>query len=259
MRPAVFIVIIVPLAFAALLAPGCGSNVELELLQKFQAAQQAFDKAQSPEDFRKVAASYREILDRGGKCGAVYYNQGNAWMRAGCPGRAIAAYRQANRYRPNDPFLEANLRYALAAEAVPAGRRPVVEYLLFWQNWLGYPAKFYLATAAAGVTFILAVLALFAARKLFSRLAVAGLVLTALLAFSAGYDWYRFDHVIRGVIAQNDVVARKGNAESYQPAFTDPLGEGTEFRVLHRRRDWLLIRLDGGQEGWIEDDKAVVY
>ena len=29
-----------------------------------------------------------------------FYNQGNAWMRAKQPGRAIAAYRQAQRYRP---------------------------------------------------------------------------------------------------------------------------------------------------------------
>ena len=46
---------------------------------------------------------------------AVLYNQGNAWMRAGATGRALAAYRQAQRYRPRDPYLAANLQNALAA------------------------------------------------------------------------------------------------------------------------------------------------
>ena len=60
-------------------------------------------------------------------------------------------------------------------------------------------------------------------------------------------------------VVENEVVARKGNAQSYEPAFTEPLGEGTEFQVVDRRGDWILIRLAGDQEGWIEDDTALVY
>ena len=79
------------------------------------------------------------------------------------------------------------------------------------------------------------------------------------IAVSAGYDWYRFDGVRRGVVVRDEVVARKGNAQSYEPAFTEPLSRCTEFEVLDRRGDWVLIRLAGDQEGWIEDDSAVVY
>ena len=56
---------------------------------------------------------YQAILDRGYVSGVVLYNQGNAFMRAGQRGRAVAAYRQARRYLGPDPFLEANLAYAL--------------------------------------------------------------------------------------------------------------------------------------------------
>ena len=254
------VVVLIALIGAGIpLIGGCAAGVDLDALQKFQAAQQAFDQAESPEQFRKVAAMYQEILDRGTVSGAVLDNQGNAWMRAGCPGRAVAAYRQAQRYRPNDPYLRANLRNALAADDTAARRKPVIEYLLFWQDWLSYPAKFHLVGVAAGVAFVLGVLALLIRRRLFRRLAVAAVAVTSLLIFSAGYDWYRFDHIIHGVITQDEVIARKGNATSYKPAFTEPIGEGTEFRVLSGRGDWLLIRLAGGQEGWIERDAAVVY
>ena len=77
------------------------------------------------------------------------------------------------------------------------------------------------------------------------------LALTVILAASAVYDWYRFERTEHGVVVQPEVVARKGNAESYDPAFTEPLKEGTEFRVLERRGTWLQIQLPGGIAGWV--------
>ena len=78
-------------------------------------------------------------------------------------------------------------------------------------------------------------------------------------ALSAAYDWYRYDHLVHGVIVHDEVIARKGNAASYQPAFTEPLAEGTEFRLVEDRGDWYLIRLAGGQEGWVEKEAVVAY
>ncbi len=206
----------------------------------------------------KVAAMYQEMIDDGAVSGAVFYNQGNAWMRAKQPGRAIAAYRQAQRYRPRIPYLDENLQNALGPGV--STRRPVIEIVFFWQNWLSYAEKFYIAAAAALLTFCSAAVMLFTSRRRFwQRLVLAGVVITALLIISAAYDWYRFDYVVRGVITQADVVARKGNAESYEPALNEKLSEGTEFRLLERRGQWLLIRLPGGQEGWIDQQAAVTY
>jgi len=243
------LIVLVPLA-------GCRQSTDLE---QFYAAQEAFDTAASEDDFLQVAAQYQEILDRGGPCGAVYYNRGNALMLADQRGRAIAAYRQARRYRPADSELDANLRNALGTDGSAAPGRPLIEHVLFWQNWFSYPAKFYLAAAAAAATFVLGVLALLVLRRLFRRLAVAGVVLTALLVLSAAYDWYRFDHLVHGVVVVEEATARKGDGPNYKPAFTEPLTEGTEFELLARRGDWLQIRLSGNQEGWIEQTAAVVY
>ena len=237
---------------------GCERTPDPRLAQKFQAAQTAFDHAAKPQDFVKVAAMYQEMIDDGAVSGAVFYNQGNAWMRAKQPGRAIAAYRQAQRYGPRDPYLEANLQFALGSNA--PGRRSVVDTLMFWQNWLSYPEKFYFASTAAGLTFCFAAIMLFASRpRLWRRLALAAAAVTALMIVSAAYDWYRFDCVVHGVITESEVVARKGNAETYEPALNEKLSEGSEFRLLERRGDWLLIRLHGGQEGWIADREAVTY
>ena len=245
---------------ALVVGKGCALRPDLEVSRKFQEAQAIFDAAASPQDFMHAAAVYQEILDSGVRSGAVLFNQGNALMRAGQTGRAIAAYRQAARFRPADPYLEANLQYALGG--VPdeaAGARPLLEYVLFWQDWISYAGKFRLLGAAAAATFLLGCAGLFVSSRVPSRLAVAGLVVTAILAGSAAYDWNRFDRVEHGVIVENDVVARKGNNPSYQPAFTRELEDGMEFSVRERRGDWLLICLPGNQEGWIEDSAAVVY
>jgi tetratricopeptide (TPR) repeat protein len=252
--------IIAVAAFLALgLSSGCGRGVDLDVSRTFQEAQETFDDAQEPEDFLRAAGLYQSILDRGVVSGVVLYNQGNAYMQAGQRGRAIAAYRQAQRYRPRDPYLEANLLYALGSETPVAGRRPVIEYLLFWQNWLSYPEKFRLAAAAAAVAFALGVLAIVRRRRLFTLWAVGGLVLTLLLAFSAGYDWRRFDGIVHGTIVREEVIVRKGNADSYEPAFTEPLTEGAEFLRVEDRGDWLLIRLSGNEEGWVREDDVVLY
>ena len=237
---------------------GCRSGVDLAAQRTFQDAQTAFDRAASSDDFLQVAGIYQQVLDSGIVSGAVLYNQGNAFMRAGHRGRAIAAYREAKRYRPSDPDLEANLNYALVSDD-RTGRKPLVEYLLFWQNWVGYPAKFRAAGMLAALALVAAVVALYVRRRPLRVLTLALIGLTVIAGASAGYDWYRFDHTIHGVVTEPEVVARKGNATSYEPAFTEPLKEGTAFTLESRRGDWLLVRIAPNQEGWLPDTSAVLY
>ena len=80
----------------------------------FLRALEIFDSAKTPADYRESAALLESLLSTGYRNGAVYYNLGNAYFRAGEYGRSIAAYRQAKPYRPRDPYLEANLRQALS-------------------------------------------------------------------------------------------------------------------------------------------------
>jgi tetratricopeptide (TPR) repeat protein len=242
-----------------LLLSGCIRSIDSQQAEQFQAAQKAFDSAAKPDEFAKAAAMYQELLDPPNNfiSGEVYYNLGNAWMRAKKPGRAIAAYRQAERYLPRDTHLEENLREALKADT--DAHRPILETIMFWQNWLSYPEKFYLATGAIALTLLLAILLLFASSRMLKRMVLGLAAFSLLTVFSAFYDAWRFDYVTHGVTVEADVVARKGNAESYEPALTGNLPEGTEFRLLGRRSNWLFVRLPGGQEGWIEDKAAVVY
>ncbi len=202
-----------PVAALALLAgmaivSGCGRALDYDSARIFQDAEKAFATAKSPDDFLKAAAMHQAILDRGQICGAVLYNQGNAFMQAGQRGRAIAAYRRAERYLGHDPFLEANLLYALGNPPA-VRRRPLVEHLLFWQDWVSYPDKFLLAAFSVGLTFLLAVAVLFVKRRLLARLTLIALAISCLWIFSAAYDWYRYDARVHGVIVENHTIGAR--------------------------------------------------
>ena len=246
------------LVFCFGLLAGCGRPLDPDSTRVFVDAERTFSQAKTPEEFLKAAAMDQEILDRGYVSGAVLYNQGNALMRAGQRGRAIAAYRRAQRYLGPDLSLEASLTYALG-ESPAARRRPVIEHLLFWQDWISYPAKFHWAALAVAVTFLLGVSLLLVSMRLLIRLTILSLGIALLLILSAAYDWYRFEWNIHGVIVEKRSIVRKGNAESYEPALTAPLDEGTEFEVIERRGEWLAVRLPGDQEGWVAEKAAVVF
>lgn len=252
--------ILVLLATAVIsLVAGCGRSPDDKVLQKFTAAQQAYDEASNQEGFIRAAGLYQEILDAGFVSGAVLYNQGNAFMRAGQRGRAIACYRQAKRYCPQDPFVDGSLRSALDTDDT-SGDRVFVDYVFFWQEWIGYGGKFYLFACSAALAFAIGVGALFAGRRRWvAYCGWAGLVVTLALAASAAYDWYRFESVQHGVVVVDDMVALKGPADSFKEAFTQPLSQGTEFVVAEYRGDWLLIRLPGSKEGWVKAGEVVVY
>ncbi len=246
------------LIFAAALCSGCGSPPDLETSRLFQSAEQIFADAQSPDDFAEAATVYQEILDNGFRSGSVFYNQGNAWMQAGEAGRAIAAYRQAKRFLPRDPYLDANLRTALAGSQSPADRS-LLDYVFFWQDTVSYSEKLAITTVLLALALIFAVAYQLNKRRIaVKRVRSATLVLLVLSAAAVGRDWQRYEQTRRGVIT-TETTARKGGSETYEPAFTQPLADGIEFEVVTRRNDWVHARFGQTGTGWISSRDCVTY
>jgi tetratricopeptide (TPR) repeat protein len=87
--------------------------------------------------YAEAATAYEQILAQGIESGAVQYNLGNAYLKAGDVGRAVLAYERARRLIPGDPDLAANLGFAResardvpetslpGAHRVPAGGAPL--------------------------------------------------------------------------------------------------------------------------------------
>lgn len=215
-----------------------------------------FDAAKKPSDYVQAGQTWNGIQSDDFQSGTMYYNAGNAYMRAGQFGRAIAAYRKAKLYRPRDPFLDANLRQALTAAPGKLADAPAPSWALvfFWTTWLSVPEKMY-GAAGVGALGALLMLAGFAMRKRSFYWASAGVsVVALLLAVDASFAYTEATASNRAVVV-SETVARKGMGETYEPAFNQPLKDGAEVTVQERNGGWVLANVPGIGTGWIRREQ----
>jgi len=93
----------------------------------FDTANKLYEQGKFPE----AASAYEKIIGSGPVSPALYFNLGNALYKSDQIGRALAAYRQAERIAPRDPELRANLQFV--RELV---QNPTLQPTR-WQHWLG--------------------------------------------------------------------------------------------------------------------------
>ena len=212
----------------------------------------------SPADaaaaFREAAEAFQGIVDSGVHNGRLYYNLGNARLRCGQLGQAIANYLRARRLIPADARLKENLGYArsLCPYDIPERtERALVRTLFFWHYETSLRLRSVAGLIAYVVFWVLLIGRTFAIR--FARRYLAGLCLLIWITLGASVviDCQAASAPGEGVVTADEVVVRKGNGQGYDPQFEQPLTDGVEFELLERRDEWLHIRLPDGQEGWI--------
>jgi tetratricopeptide (TPR) repeat protein len=218
----------------------------------FIRALEIFDAAKTPREYRDAAALLESLLADGFRNGAVYYNLGNAYFRAGEYGRAIAAYRKAKPYRPRDQYLEANLRQALAVAPghLPEPAPPWWTHVLFWSGWLSFPEKAYGAFAGYLLGALATTAALFLRRGRAFWLSAALVIGATVLALDAGLTYAGIAWSRHGVVTA-ETIARKGIGKDYEPAFDQPLKDGAEFTILSENDDWVFGHFEGIGDGWL--------
>ena len=220
----------------------------------------ATDPAMAKELYRKAALRFERIIRDGGiRNGKLDYNIGNAYFRMGDLGRAILHYRRAERYRPHDPNLLQNLKYARSRRLdriEEQQKTRVLKTLLFWHYDLSVQTRSVIF-AVGSLLFWVGLSARIVTRKSVPRwpLACLGLIVFLFLA-SLVFEGFFANRQREGVIMAENVLARKGDGKTYQPSFKDPLHAGTEFRVLENRNQWYQIELRDGRRCWIPHTAA---
>ncbi len=219
----------------------------------FVKALELFDQAKTPNEYRASARELESIVADGVHSGAVYYNLGNAWFRAGEFGRAILNYRKAHPYRPRDPYLQANLQQALtsAPGRLPDPSTPWWSHVLFWTDWFSAPTKIRMAGSSLCLSAMLFILAIVMRRK--SLITAMAAVFTLGVALSIECLLNDPAQTTHAVIVK-ETTARKGTGKDYEPAFDRPLRDGAEFTVLTETSDWVFGHFEGIGDGWVRKD-----
>jgi tetratricopeptide (TPR) repeat protein len=231
----------------------------LDLLRDANAAfREAHDHAaEDPEaaqqGFERAVLRYKRLIDAGYVNGKLYYNLGNAYLLSGDLGRAILNYRRAMNLRPDDPNLHQNLAYArsMRIDRIPPGGQGAVMQTLFFWHFDFSPAWRFGAGAAAWIVAWGCLAAALGRRGPWRSAAAVAFIVSILLLGSVGVEAAVEQRLEPGVIVVEEVVARMGDDESYEPSFEDPLHAGAEFELIESRGGWWRIALADARTCWI--------
>jgi len=216
------------------------------------------DPEAARDHYRKAIMNFELITREGGiRNGELYYNIGNAWFRLGDTGRAILNYRRAALYRPGDRNLVQNLEFARSrrSSSIEAAEKDRVFKTLFFLHY-DIPSRIRLAIflVSFAMAWAAATAYLFLRKSWVRALIIVSAISCAVFFASLAVERSGWTRKPPGVIIADGAIARKGDAETYQPTFTEPLSPGAEVRLVERRADWWQIELEDGTRCWVPSD-----
>ncbi|MCP3961178.1 MAG: tetratricopeptide repeat protein [bacterium] len=207
--------------------------------------------------YRQTIDAYEQLLEHGTENGHVHYNLGNAYLRNGELGRAIASYRRGRAFLPRDQDVQANLEFARksAKDALaPPEPGAVSKTLFFWHHGLSRAELGALVVALNLLLWIILILRLYRRQSEALRWIFVALLLTlATAGVSLGLRHLKPPQV--AVVVPQEVDVRSGTSPSALVLFK--LHAGTEVRMVDRRDEALRIALpEEGRGGWIATEHA---
>lgn len=213
------------------------------------------DQAAARDLYAKALLRFERLAAEGDvKNGKLFYNIGNIHFLLHDIGRAILNYRRAEQYIPNDPNLAKNLAYARSMRQDKLDikeKKKILQTLFFFHYDLGTQTRLILFVLFNASFWIFAGIRIFTHRP-FTRWGL-GVTLFFSLLFGTSLFMESRQAIMShaGVIIDQEVIGRQGDADSYQPSFENPLHGGTEFTLLEERGAWWQIELPDGRRSWI--------
>jgi tetratricopeptide (TPR) repeat protein len=215
----------------------------------------AFDQANRLYEqgkFAEAVTAYEQFAFSNPPTASVWFNLGNAAYKSGQLGRAIAAYRLAERLTPRDAALRANLQfvrgkiYSDERTRVPLAKSLV--RLATLNEWT-------VLTVAAfwAMCFVLATGEW--TRRRYFKTAAALLALT-LLAGAGLLASLRDQRSGEAIVVAREVTARFGPLDESQAAFQ--LRDGAEAQVLDAKGVWIQVRDAEQRIGWVRLGEVIV-
>ena len=215
----------------------------------------AKDPDKARELYQKTLMRFERIVREGGiSNGKLYYNIGNTYFKMKDIGRAILNYRRAEQFIPNDPNLRQNLNFARANRADHIEEKQetrILKTLFFWHYDLSTGTRVYVFAAFFMLLWVFASVRIFFRRPFTVWCIAVSLLFSILSGASLIVEHVHRQQTRPGVVIAQEVVARKGNSETYEPSFKDPLHAGTEFTLVETRADWSRIELPDSRECWV--------
>lgn len=209
--------------------------------------------------YQEAVEAYEQVAALGVISVDLFYNLGNAYLKAGQLGPAIYDYERALELDPAADDVRFNLGVARAAarkkgedklagaEAQPFWMRWAGQVTVNWASWLFGALWVSLFGLLIVLHFVQPGFLRVGMWAGFAFLGIAALVAGALL----GARLYLADRVEQAIVLPDAVQVKEGPDPNYQSVFG--VHAGLRVRVTEKEQDWVRIRLANGLEGWVRE------
>ncbi len=215
------------------------------------------EKAYSSKKYKDAIAAYESILAEGYVSYKLYYNLGNAYYKNNEIGKAIYNYELANKLKPNNEDIKTNLRIAnektiddieskenFFLGALKSG----VVNSLSTAGWAWLTILTLIGCLGFAFIYLMAKQVVFKRIGFFiSGLSLLGFVISMILGFTALNAKQQIKFAI---ITAKETKIQTEPDKSSPSKFS--LHEGTKVSVLETNAEWTNIRLENGNEGWVQ-------
>lgn len=221
-----------------------------ELLEK---AEKAYDS----KKYKEAITDYEQLLSNGFKSWQLYYNLGNSYYRDKQLGKAIYNYELARKLNPNDEDVRINLGIASAKTTDKIDSKEnffisaVKSNVLSSFNTSGWAWLSITSVLSLCIFIFLFISTSTIAIKRISFILMIVLFIASLSTYFLGYSAVKskYDNKFAIITAKE---SRIMNEPTPTASSKFSLHEGTKIRVVENNGDWVLIKLDNGNEGWVK-------
>lgn len=178
---------------------------------------------------------------------ADLYNVGNAYARAGKLGMAVLNYERARLLAPDDPDIEANLRYVRAAAKLPAPPPTWAERAVLWAgpttvSWIGL-----CGILLTGGSLLLGRIQPAYRYRWLPRVGIATGI--ALVGVTLGNGLVVWPRLHQAVVLTAATPARASPVPMGESLFTLP--EADTVKITAEHDEFLLVETATGKTGWV--------
>ena len=222
----------------------------------FSVTKENADNEYKKGNYQQAIKDYNEIL-KGGESAAVYYNLGNAYYRTDNITYAILSYERALKLSPGDDDIQMNLQLAQAKtidKITPEPQMFLVKWARAVSNFMAVDCWAGVSLASLFLALVMFLLYLFSGRIAVRKTGfyasvflVVLFVLSNVCAFRQTSQLCTRDAaiVVAPSVQLKSVPDHKGSNASV-------VHEGTKVEIVDGSlKDWKMVRLGDGREGWL--------
>ncbi len=235
---------------------GVASPTDLTPLEK---AEKAYDK----KLYKEAIATYEGLIKEGYKSYQLYFNLANAYYRNNELGKAIYNYELARKLNPDDEDVRINLGIANGKTIDKINTKENFFVTVVKSNilstfstnawaWLSILCLL----LSCGFAFLFFVSRHLAIKRMGFVLVFLGIIST-FLSYGLGYSALSAKRQNNYAIILNKDV-KIMNEPTLNGVSKFVLHEGTKVNIIENNGDWLLIKIDNGNEGWIKNSSVGV-